>query len=93
MFEMFESSKTKCAGKEEKEKSVEQEDTECKDEEEEEEKVVVIHLPSKLNPLPILVAQRPPLTEESPALGIILTQRLTLNIGREVVGKTLPLME
>ena len=40
MFEMFESNKTKCTGKEEKEKSVEQEDTECKDEEEE-EKVVV----------------------------------------------------
>ena len=40
MFEMFESNKTKCAGKKEKEKSVEQEDTECKDEEEE-EKVVV----------------------------------------------------
>jgi len=39
MFEMFESNKTKCAGKEEKEKSVEQEDTECKDEEEK-EKVV-----------------------------------------------------
>ena len=42
MFEMFESNKTKCGGKEEKEKSVKQEDTECKDEEEEEEKVIEV---------------------------------------------------
>ena len=47
MFEMFESNKTKCGGKEEKEKSVEQEDTECKDEEEKEKVVEEVEVVEK----------------------------------------------